>query len=244
MPNRASAEARLDELRNAYAILMAQGVLEVFGHITFRCSEDPNVYWLLQAGPPSDTWSCSLIAYNLNSEPIDIPTGSDVRHFSERCIHSAIYTKRADVGAICHHHSPDIMPFAVTGVELRPVSQTGASMGELVPVWRSRKTFGDTRLLVTDDSQANELADTLGNGSMVLMQNHGATVVGATIKELVFRAVNYCKDALFLRQAMTLGQPQFLTPGEISHYKTLGSDPVQRSWDHWSNLPETRQLRR
>lgn len=244
MSSREMAQARLEELRTAYAILMGQGVLEVFGHITFRCSNDPNTYWLFEAGAPANNRSSALIAYNLESEPVDMSPGSQARHFSERFIHSAIYARRPDVGAICHHHSPDIMPFAVAAVPLRPVSQTGASMGELVPVWRSRQTFGDTRLLVTDAVQANELADTLGSGAMVLMQNHGATVVGQSIKELVFRAVNYCKDAQFLRHAYAIGEPQFLTSGEISHYKTLGSDPVQRSWDHWSSLPETRQLLR
>lgn len=244
MSSRKLAEARLEELRTAYAILIAQDVLEVFGHITFRCAKNPNIYWLFEAGPPADTHLSSLVAYNLDSEPIDVLAGSEVRHFSERCIHSAIYAKRPDVGAICHHHSPHIMPFAVAGVPLRPVTQTGASMGDLVPVWRSRETFGDTRLLVTDANQANELADTLGSRAMVLMQNHGATVVGQNIKELVFRAVNFCKDAKFLRHSHVIGQPQFLTPGEISHYKTLGTDPVERSWDHWSSLPETRQLLR
>ena len=242
MSNRQLAHAQLDELRTAYAILMSQGVLEVFGHITFRCHSDENTFWLLEAGPPSDMVHSDLVAYDLEGLPVDVPKKSGLKHFSERFLHASIYAKRPDVMAICHHHSPAVMPFAVAGVALRPVSQTGASMGHSVPVWKSRQKFGDTRLLVTDLDQANDLAHELGQGWMVLMQNHGATVVATNLRELVFRAVYYCMDAASILKASAIGQPLFLTPGEIAHYKTLAPDPVNRSWEHWSKLPETQLL--
>jgi ribulose-5-phosphate 4-epimerase/fuculose-1-phosphate aldolase len=242
MSNRALAETRLDELRTAYAILMSQGVLDVFGHITFRCMADPQSFWLFAAGAPALMSSSSLIAYDQAGRPVDLPEGEPPRHFSERFIHAAIYARRPDVQAICHHHGASIMPFAIAGVALRPVSQTGASMGLAVPVWDSRAAFGDTRLLVSDAEQAESLASSLGAGWMVLMQNHGATVAGRSLKELVFRAVHYCRDAMFLRESCALGTPRFLSPGEISHYQTLAADPVERSWAHWAALPETRQF--
>lgn len=242
MSNRAQAEERLTELRTAYAILMSQGVLDVFGHITFRCATDPQQFWLFSAGAPAALSTSVLIAYDQSGRPVDVPDGDPPRHFSERFIHAAIYARRPDVEAICHHHGAAIMPFAVAGVPLRPVSQTGASMGLEVPVWDSRAAFGDTRLLVSDAEQADSLAARLGDGWMVLMQNHGATVAGRSLRELVFRAVHYCRDATFLRESCALGAPRVLSPGEVSHYLTLAADPVDRSWTHWAALPETRQF--
>ena len=128
------------------------------------------------------------------------------------------------------------MPFCVTGVPLEPVSQTGASMGMHVPFWDSRTEFGDTKLLVTTEMEANSLVRALGPHWLVLMRRHGATVVGRSLQEMVFRAVHSCRDADYQLQARLLGPIDPLSLQERELAGALRADPIQRCWQHWTAL--------
>ncbi|HVL77077.1 MAG TPA: class II aldolase/adducin family protein [Noviherbaspirillum sp.] len=222
-----------EELALAHHILIDQGVLEAFGHASARLPGDPGRFMLPAAGAPSRMRAADMLVFGMDGEPV-APTERAL--FSERFIHAAIYRARPDVMAICHHHSPSIMPFCVSGVPLRPVSQTGASMGPQVPFWDSRSEFGDTKLLVTTDAEADSLARALGPAWMVLMRRHGATVVGTSVKELVFRAVHYCRDADHQLRAAALGTIDPLTRAECSLAGQLRAEPVARCWEHWKAL--------
>jgi hypothetical protein len=70
----------------------------------------------------------------------------------------------------------------------------------------------------------------------VLMNRHGATVVGANLKELVARAIFMCQNAEYQLRALTLGTPQPLHRGEIKLAGTLSAMPnvVTRTWEYWS----------
>lgn len=217
----------------AHRILIDQGVMEAFGHISVRHPEAPDRFLLPMAIPPSRIALDDILEFDMNAEPVE-PT--EAKLFSERFIHAAIYRARPDVSAICHHHSPSIMPFCITGAPLRAVSQTGASMGSEVPFWDSRTEFGDTKLLVVTHQEADSLARALGTAWMVLMRRHGATVVGRNLHELVFRAVHYCRDADHQLRAAVLGQIQPLSAKECELAGQLRAEPVERCWNHWKTL--------
>ena len=85
-----------------------------------------------------------------------------------------------------------------------------------MPFWDQRDEFGDTNLLVVKPEEGASLARALGKHPLVLMWRHGATVVGATIHELVFRSIYSCRNAEFQRQAQRRsGKVGTLSPGEI-----------------------------
>lgn len=224
------------DLALAHHILIDQGVLEAFGHVSARLPGMPDRFLLPKAGAPSRMTVDDMLAFGMDAEPVE---ATDAKLFSERFIHAAIYRARPDVSAICHHHSPSIMPFCVSGVPIHPVSQTGASMGASVPFWDSRTDFGDTKLLVTSDEEADSLAKALGPAWMVLMRRHGATVVGRDVRELVFRAVHYCRDADHQLRAAALGTIDPLTMAERELAGQLRAEPVARCWEHWGALLPT-----
>ena len=58
-----------------------------------------------------------------------------------------------------------------------------------MPFWDQRDDFGDSNLLVVKPEECRSLALALGPHSTVLMRRHGATVVGANVRELVFRSI-------------------------------------------------------
>ena len=98
-----------------------------------------------------------------------------------------IYQARPDVNAVCHHHAPSILPFCISGAELKPVYHLGATLGEKVPFWDARDDFGDTTLIVAKPEEGASLARALGASWIVLMRRHGATVAGMDLEELTFR---------------------------------------------------------
>jgi ribulose-5-phosphate 4-epimerase/fuculose-1-phosphate aldolase len=229
-------ETLRQDLALAHHILIDQEVLEAFGHVSARLPQASDQFLLPRAGAPSCMTADDMLLFGMDAQPLE---ATDVALFSERFIHAAIYRARPDVAAICHHHSPSIMPFCISGVPMHPVSQTGASMGAGVPFWDSRTDFGDTKLLVTSHDEADSLAAALGPAWMVLMRRHGATVVGCDLRELVFRAVHYCRDADHQLRAAALGPIDPLTMAERALAGQLRAEPVARCWEHWKALLPT-----
>ena len=221
----------VDELVIANRILANEGVLDAFGHISMRHPEHPDNFLMSCSRAPKQVAFDDIIEYNANSEPITPPNQP---LYIERYIHGSIYRARPDVHAICHHHAPQVMSFCVSGKPLIPVYQHGAMIGPHVPFWDSREHFGDTNLLIVNAEQGDSLANALGQNSMVLMRHHGATVVGTSLAELVFRSIAACKNAQFLHAGRVLGPVEGLTPGEIAMAGKVSPNAINRAWSYWS----------
>jgi ribulose-5-phosphate 4-epimerase/fuculose-1-phosphate aldolase len=173
-----------------------------------------------------------VLEFTLDAKPV-IPT--DVRLYGEMVIHSCIYEARPDVHAVCHHHAPTILPYCISGIELKPVYHLGAAMGEHVPFWDSRDDFGDTALVVIKPEEGRSLAKALGRNWTVLMRRHGATVAGIDIQQLVFRTIYTCRNAELQSLAHAHGHVGALTPAEAEKAAAynLRPGPIQRAWDYW-----------
>ena len=138
----------------------------------------------------------------LNSVPV---TPTTHRLYGELVIHGCIYQARSDVQAVCHHHSGSVLPFCVTDVPFQPIFHLGATCGPTVPMWDSREEFGDTALVVTLPAEGQSLARALGPHWMVLMRRHGATVVGQSIQDLLFRTIFTSRNAELQSRACVMG---------------------------------------
>src|SRR5882672_7651032 len=207
------ADLRRD-LATAYRLVANEGMLDAFGHISVRNPNNPNRYFLSRSRAPALVQPEDILEYDLDSNPIVPPT---TRPYSERVIHGEIFKARPDVNAVCHHHAPSIMPFAISGVPLQPVFHLGAAMGKYAPFWDSRDEFGDTNLLVVKPEEGASLARALGDNAIVLMRRHGATVVGGTLRELVFRTLYSAKNAEHQLAAHVLGYVS----------------PLARAYEYW-----------
>src|SRR5437762_11991929 len=115
--------------------------------------------------------------------------------------------------AVCHHHAPAVMPFCIAGKPIVPVFHLGAAMGEEAPFWDQHDEFGDTNLLVVKPEEGRSLARTLGQNSSVLMNRHGATVVGVNLKELVGGAIIMRPNAGYQLRPLTCAAPVRLHRG-------------------------------
>jgi len=220
------------ELAHAYRIVANEGILDAFGHISVRNPNNPQRYFLSRSRAPGLVEASDILEYDLDSNPIVPPT---TRPYSERVIHGEIFKARPDVNAVCHHHAPSILPFAISGVPLQPVFHLGAAMGPYAPFWDSRDEFGDTNLLVVKPEEGASLARALGPHAIVLMRRHGATVVGGDLRELVFRIIYSSKNAEHQLAAAMLGHVSPLTEGEarLAGGLNLAPGPVARAYEFW-----------
>ena len=219
-------------LAEAYRIVANEGILDAFGHLSVRHPGNPNRYFLSRSRAPALVEPDDILEYDLDSNPIVPPT---TRPYSERVIHGEIFKARPDVNAVCHHHAPSIMPFAISGVPLVPVFHLGAAMGRSAPFWDSRDEFGDTNLLVVKPEEGASLAHALGQHAIVVMRRHGATVVGGTLRELVFRTIYSAKNAEHQLAAHVLGHVSPLTDGEadMAGQLNLAPGPLARAYEYW-----------
>jgi len=225
--------ALIEELALANRILAHEGVLDAFGHVSVRHPTDPRRYLLSRSRSPLLIEPDDILEYTLDSEPVRPPKAL---LYAERVIHGCIYQARSDVMAVCHHHAPAVMPFCIASKPITPVFHLGAAIGEETPFWDQHDEFGDTNLLVVEPEEGQSLARALGENSVVLMNRHGATVVGAGLKELVARSIFMCQNADYQLRALALGTPDSLRRGEIKLAGTLSRMPnvVSRTWEYWT----------
>ena len=235
------------ELALANRIIAHEGVLDGFGHVSMRHPTNPGRYLLARSRSPELIEPADIYEFTLDSEPV---SAKGVTLYGERVIHGCIYQARPDVNAVCHHHSPSVLPFCITGTELVPVFHLGAVLGTAAPFWDSRDDFGDTNMLVIKPEEGRSLARALGTHWMVLMRRHGATLAGTSLRELVFRTVYSHANAEIQLRSMMLGRIGPLTRGEaeLTGPYQLTARPIGRAWEYWTarvkksgGLPQARR---
>src|SRR5262245_29396514 len=72
------------------------------------------------------------------------------------------------------------------------------------------------------------------------MNNHGATVVGGDLRQLVSRAIFMCQNADYQLKARLLGDVATLTPGETRLAGVINALPnvTNRTWEYWTQRLE------
>jgi HCOMODA/2-hydroxy-3-carboxy-muconic semialdehyde decarboxylase len=222
-----------EQLARANRMIANEGVLDAFGHVTLRHPTDPGRYLMSVSRAPELVQPDDIHEFTLDSQIIK---PIEQRLYGERVIHGEIYKARPEVNAVCHHHAPSILPFCISGMELKPVYHLGATLGEKVPFWDSRDDFGDTTLIVAKPEEGASLARALADNWIVLMRRHGAAVAGQTLEELVFRTIYTARNAALQIQAHTLGNVSPLTAieTELAGEYNLRVSPITRAWEYWS----------
>lgn len=171
-------------LITASHILHQQDLFDAYGHISARNSQNASRFLLSEDIPPALVSSTDqIIEYNVaDSQPVD-PNESRSSYL-ERFIHGEIYRKFPDVAAVVHSHSSDVLPWTISGVPLRAVSQSGFlgkldheaphvqnktdldTIGKGVPVWdQADYDPSNHNLLVYNQELGTSLADKFEQGS-------------------------------------------------------------------------------
>ena len=237
-PAEAPARSLVEELVAANRILFRHRVVDAFGHVSVRHDKDASRFLLARNMAPALVTERDIIEFHLDGTPVDAH-GRSV--YLERFIHGEIFRARDDVMAVVHSHAPAVVPFGVSRQsKLMPVWHMSGFLGLKTPVFEIRDSIGDASdLLIRDNALGESLAGSLGGACVVLMRGHGATVVGASIREAVFRAVYTQLNAELQLNALQLGDVNYLTEGESRTTTTSVGSQVDRAWNLWKREVES-----
>lgn len=224
-----STDDQRRELVDANHILVSQGILDGFGHVSVRSNADPETFLLSRNLAPGLVQPEDVQLFALDGE-----TADPRKPYLERFIHAQIYRARPDVRAVVHSHSAAVIPFGVSDVPLRPVLHMAGFLAPRVPVFEARETLGDSSdLLVRSAPSGAALARVLGDAAVVLMRGHGSTAVAGSLPEVVYRAIYTEVNARVQAEAERLGACTYLTEGEARATIATNTPQIGRAWQYW-----------
>jgi ribulose-5-phosphate 4-epimerase/fuculose-1-phosphate aldolase len=223
--------AAIDDLVAAGRILVDQGVLDGFGHVSMRHPKDPNRFLMSRSLAPALVTADDVMEFDLDSNPVDAKGRTT---FLERFIHGEIYKARPDVMAIAHSHAPSVIPFTVSQVPMKAMFHNSAFLAAGVPVFEIRKSAGMTNMLVGNGELGKALAASLADKPVVLMRGHGYVATGPTVPIAVFRAVYTEVNARLQQSAIALGGPYTTLELEEGVKADKVNEVISaRPWDLW-----------
>lgn len=147
---------------------------------------------------------------------------------SETPIFTGVFEARPDVMAIFHLHLPTATLFSMVGNPIRPVYVMGAPFGESVPV------CSDSTLIQRPE-QGRGVARALGESLAVLLQGHGAVIVGGSIEEAFVASIFLEENAVRQYRASMLGTPKALEGARLLEAQRQIWQPkvVSKVWNYY-----------
>ncbi len=227
----AASTSLIDDLVIANHILVNEGVVDGFGHISVRHDTHPDRFLIARSMAPGLVTADDVVSCDMDGQVHD---ERGRRSYVERFIHSEIYRARPDVMSIIHSHSPAVIPFGVTGARLRPICHMSGFLGAQTPVFEIRHSAGEaTDLLIRNQALGKALALSLGSSAVALMRGHGSVTVGNSIQQVVFRAIYTEGNARLQTEAMKMGEINFMTDAEAQAASDMNDDHLDRPWQVW-----------
>jgi ribulose-5-phosphate 4-epimerase/fuculose-1-phosphate aldolase len=213
------------KLEQAHRILHAEGLAEDSsrGHITAR-STDGLVYIKPWGIGFDKVRADEFQEIDLNGNLRD---GRGKMH-SEKVLHLEIYRKRKDVSSVVHAHPYySILLSSVFKGRISIVSQHGVRFAGKIPFYPSAGLIQSNELGV-------KLAGTLGDKPVIVMKNHGITVVGNSIEEAVMLAIHFEQASKEHLLAHLFGKPSGMSVPEAKKLAANNYTPpqLQMLWDY------------
>ena len=228
----AADRALVDKLVLANRILYRQGVVDGFGHVSVRHDQSSDHFLLARNMAPGLVRREDIVTFDLDGAAVD---AAGRRVYLERFIHAEIYRVRPDVQSVVHSHSPNVIPFGVTGTPLQPVFHMSGFLAEGSALFEIRDVAGDTDMLISNAGLGVALAAALGPRYAVLMRGHGSTVVGASLEQAVYRAFYAEVNARLQTQARQLGEVTYLNAVEAAKAAAINDTQLPRVWELWAH---------
>ncbi|MFN8160813.1 MAG: class II aldolase/adducin family protein [Solirubrobacterales bacterium] len=168
---RASAVA--GQVASVARILSRAGLVEAFGHVSARCEEG---FAITSTAPLGEARSAEVAICDVAGEARGEAGGLPL----ETPLHAAVYSVRAEVGAICRTHSRAAVLLGARGQAPPVLHGLGGLAGDV-------RTY-DCAELITDRALAERCAGALGPADCLLIRANGAIAVGADLPEALVRA--------------------------------------------------------
>lgn len=125
-------------------------------------------------------------------------------------IHTELHRRRADARVVIHNHPYYVTLLTALGVLPDLVHQTGSMFLDDIHFVQEYTGEVDTSELGAD------LADQIGDASVVFLGSHGIIITGATVEEAVYRAASLDRACRLSYDVMALGrEPLAMARGQM-----------------------------
>ena len=147
---------------------------------------------------------------------------------SETPIFTGVFRARADAMAVFHLHLPTATLFTIAGMPLRPVGVMGSPFGGAVPVCSDAT-------LIQRREQGEAVARALGKNLAVLLQGHGAVIVGGSIEEAFVAAILLEDNAVLQYRACAIGTPKAMKGDALRRAQKQVWQPkvISKMWHYY-----------
>jgi ribulose-5-phosphate 4-epimerase/fuculose-1-phosphate aldolase len=196
----AAWQTRVD-LAACYRLIAHYGMTDlIYNHATARVPDSDdhfliNPYGLLY----QEVTASSLVTIDLEGRVIDPgSTGLEINR-AGYVVHSAVHAARHDVQCVIHTHTRAGMAVSALECGLLPLTQTAMRFADV--------RYHDYQSVAIDEAERAQLAADLGDGSAMILRNHGLLVAGATVAQafnLLYWLEMACKAQV---DAMSCGVP-------------------------------------
>ena len=190
--------ARVD-LAAAYRLCHMMGWSDMLGtHISCRVPGTDNHFLINPYGllfdeiTASSLIRCDSDGNKLSESPHDVP-------FAGFLTHSAIHMHHRDAHAVMHCHTREGVAVATQKQGLLPLTQ----MALALPYYELR--YHDFEGIGRDLDERERLVRSLGDGTKLILRNHGTLTIGATVGEMFARMVRLERACRFQIAAQSGG---------------------------------------
>jgi len=209
----------------ACRILASQGYEDLtLGHVSLLTA-DGSVYIKRKGVALSEVAPADVLVFPLDADLADAPADMHL----EAVLHTEVYKRRPDVRCVIHGHPLYATAFGATDARLETLTHDAVLFTDRI------STYEGIPDLIVNDAQGRDVAESLGDGTVILLRNHGVLVAERDTAWAVLTAVLLEKAAQLQSVASTYGRlrpiPQELV--ESIHARKYQSGFPYEYWDAW-----------
>jgi L-fuculose-phosphate aldolase len=209
----------------ACRILASQGYEDLtLGHVSVLTPD--NAMYIKRKGVAlSEVAPEDVLVVPLEADLADAPADMHL----EAVLHTEVYKRRPDVRCVIHGHPLHATAFGATEARLETLTHDAVLFTNRIA------TYEGVPDLITGDEQGKEVAEALGDGTVVLLRNHGVLVAERDTAWAVLTAVLLEKAAQLQSVASTFGRLRPI-PDELAesiHSRKYQSGFPDEYWDAW-----------
>ncbi len=194
----------------------------VANHFSAAISDDGKTFLLNPKWKHFSTIKASELL-KLHTDDKEAMNKSDAPDPSAWCIHGAMHATAPHARVLLHCHPP--YATALSGLKdpsIKPIDQNTARFFNRIA---TDLEFGG---IADDEDEGKRIASVLGNHSILMMGNHGVSVVGETVAEAFEHLYYLERSAKTMMLAYSTGQPLSILSDELAEKTALG-------WEQYSD---------
>lgn len=211
----------------ACRILASEGYQDLtLGHVSARDPGSPECMWIKRRGVAlAEVTPDDVIKFGVDA---DLRSASDEMHL-EAVLHTEVYRRRPDVGAIVHGHPPYATAFAATDAKLQNLTHDAVMFKD------GLASYDGGPDLITEPAQGADVAAALGEHPVVLLRNHGVLIAERDLPWVVLAAVTLERAVMMQSIVGTLGAARPIDDREVDelHHSKYNGGLVAEYWQAW-----------